>query len=147
VEVFKYLGRLLAQDDNDIRVIRAQPRKARATWARVGQVLRAENVPPHVAGGVLQSVGTGRAALWQQNMGPFNDLFGKSSGVPHPCSLPNGGEAQAAEGPRTRVDLPEVKGCVGRVWDEHTRGVHHSSSANIHGVRGNPLGSNRMQAG
>ena len=107
MEVFKYLGRLLAQDDNDIRVIRAQPRKARATWARVGQVLRAENVPPHVAGGVC-------AALWQQNMGPFNDLFGKSSGVPHPCSLPNGGEAQAAEGPRTRVDLPEVKGCVGK---------------------------------
>ncbi len=99
--------------------------------------------PPSCRGGV----GTGRAALWQQNMGPFNDLFGKSSGVPHPCSLPNGGEAQAAEGPRTRVDLPEVKGCVGRVWeDEHTRGVHHSSSANIHSVRGNPLGSNRMQA-
>jgi hypothetical protein len=45
VEVFKYLGRLLAQDDDDIWAIRAQLRKARATWARVGQVLRAENVP------------------------------------------------------------------------------------------------------
>ena len=34
---------------DDIQVIRAQLRKARATWACVGQVLRAENVPPWVA--------------------------------------------------------------------------------------------------
>jgi hypothetical protein len=33
VEVYKYLGRLLAQDDDDIQAIRAQMRKARATWA------------------------------------------------------------------------------------------------------------------
>jgi hypothetical protein len=44
VEVFKYLGRLLAQDDDDIQAIRAQLRKARGTWARVGQVVQAENV-------------------------------------------------------------------------------------------------------
>jgi hypothetical protein len=49
VEVFKYLGRLLAQDDDDTQAIRAQLRKARSTWARVGQVLWAENVPPQVA--------------------------------------------------------------------------------------------------
>ncbi len=48
VKVFKYLGRLLAQDYDDIQVIGAQLRKARATWAHVGQVLRVENVPPHV---------------------------------------------------------------------------------------------------
>ena len=40
---------LLVQDDDDIRAIRAQLRKARATWAHVGQVLRAENVPPCIA--------------------------------------------------------------------------------------------------
>jgi hypothetical protein len=41
VEVFKYLGRMfLAQDDDDIQAVRAQLRKARAVWARVGQVLR-----------------------------------------------------------------------------------------------------------
>jgi hypothetical protein len=33
VEVFKYLGHLLAQDDDDIQAICAQMRKARATWA------------------------------------------------------------------------------------------------------------------
>jgi hypothetical protein len=49
VEVFKHLGRLLAQDDDDIQAIRAQMRKARGTWARVGQVLQVENVPPRIA--------------------------------------------------------------------------------------------------
>jgi len=56
VEVFKYLGRLLAQDDDDIRAIRAQLWKARGTWARVGQVLRAENVPPLVAAKFYKAV-------------------------------------------------------------------------------------------
>ena len=39
VEVFKYLGRLLAQDDDDVQAVRQQIRKARGTWTRVGQVL------------------------------------------------------------------------------------------------------------
>jgi hypothetical protein len=49
VEVFKYLGHLLAQDDDNIQAIRAQLWKARATWACIRQVLRAENVPPRIA--------------------------------------------------------------------------------------------------
>jgi hypothetical protein len=44
------------------------------------------------------------------------------------------------------VDLPEVKGCVERVWDEHTREVHHSLLADDHSVCGDPPGSHRMQA-
>ena len=56
VEVFKYLGRLLAQDDDDIQAIRAQLRKARATWARVGQVLRSENASPRVAAKFYKAV-------------------------------------------------------------------------------------------
>jgi len=56
VEVFKYLGRLLAQDDDDIQAIRAQLQKARATWDRVGQVLRAENVPPRIAAKFYKAV-------------------------------------------------------------------------------------------
>jgi hypothetical protein len=39
VEVFKYLGRMMAQDDDDIHAVWSQMRKARATWARVGQIL------------------------------------------------------------------------------------------------------------
>jgi hypothetical protein len=49
VEVYKYLGRMMAQDDDDIQAIRAQLRKARSTWARVGQVLRSKNAPPFIA--------------------------------------------------------------------------------------------------
>ena len=56
VEVFKYLGRLLAQDDDNIQAIRAQLRKARATWARVGQVLRSENASPRVAAKFYKAV-------------------------------------------------------------------------------------------
>jgi hypothetical protein len=33
VEVFKYLGRLLVQDDDDAQAIRQQMQKARGVWA------------------------------------------------------------------------------------------------------------------
>ena len=60
VEVFKYLGRLLAQDDDDVQAVRQQIRKARGTWARVGQVLQGENAAPRIAAkfykAVVQSV-------------------------------------------------------------------------------------------
>ncbi len=46
VESFRYLGRILAQDDDDIRAVRSQIKKARGIWARVGQVLQADNTPP-----------------------------------------------------------------------------------------------------
>ena len=40
VESFWYLGQILAQDDNDIRAVRSQLKKARGIWARVGQAGR-----------------------------------------------------------------------------------------------------------
>ncbi len=45
------------------------------------------------------------------------------------------------------MGLPEVEGCVGRVWDEHTGGVHHGPSTDDHGVCGDPPSFNRMQVG
>ena len=39
VKVFRYLGRLLLQDDDDIQAVRSQLCKVRGTWAWVGQVL------------------------------------------------------------------------------------------------------------
>jgi hypothetical protein len=60
VEVFKYLGHLLAQDDDNVQAVRLQIRKAWGVWARVSQVLRAENTAPRVAAkfykAVVQSV-------------------------------------------------------------------------------------------
>jgi hypothetical protein len=43
-KVFNYLGCLMSQDDDDIQAIRAQIRKARSTWALIGQVLWSKNV-------------------------------------------------------------------------------------------------------
>ena len=60
VESFRYLGRILAQDDEDVRAVRSHIKKARGTWARVGQVLQADNTPPKVSAmfykAVVQSV-------------------------------------------------------------------------------------------
>ena len=60
VRAFRYLSRLLSQDDNNIQAVRSQLCKARGTWARVGQVLRKENAPPRVSAkfykAIVQSV-------------------------------------------------------------------------------------------
>ncbi len=48
--VFKYLGRLLACDDNDTQAMRGNLAKARKCWARVSHVLRAENAALQVCG-------------------------------------------------------------------------------------------------
>jgi hypothetical protein len=56
VEVFKYLGRLLAQDDDNAQAIRQQMRKVRGVWAPVGQVLRGENVTLRVAATFYKAV-------------------------------------------------------------------------------------------
>ena len=65
VEVSKYLGRMLAQDDDDIQAIRAQLRKARATWACVGQVLWSKNALPFVAAPFYQAIDQAPPPLWQ----------------------------------------------------------------------------------
>jgi hypothetical protein len=60
VESFRYLGQILAQDDDKIRAVRSQIKKAQEIGARVGQVLQAENTPPKVSAkfykAVVQSV-------------------------------------------------------------------------------------------
>ena len=60
VESFRYLGQILAQDNDDVRAVRNQIKKARGIWARVGQVLQADNTPPKVSAkfykAVVQSV-------------------------------------------------------------------------------------------
>ena len=50
VEVFKYLGRLMAMDDNDLPAVRSNIKKARSCWARISRVLRADNATPRVSG-------------------------------------------------------------------------------------------------
>ncbi len=60
VDSFQYLGRILAQDDDDVWAVRNQIKKARGIWARVGQVLMVDLTPPKVSAkfykAVMQSV-------------------------------------------------------------------------------------------
>jgi hypothetical protein len=46
----------MAQDDNVVHAVRHQLRKARGTWARVGQVLRSKNATPPVAAKFYKAV-------------------------------------------------------------------------------------------
>ncbi len=46
VEVFKYLGRLLAYNDNDAQAVRGNLKKAWGIWARLSRTIRAENASP-----------------------------------------------------------------------------------------------------
>ena len=48
VEVFQYLGRLLAYDDNNSQSININLKKARGCWARILRVLQVENTSPRV---------------------------------------------------------------------------------------------------
>jgi hypothetical protein len=56
VEVFKYLGRLLIHNNDNIQAICTQLPKARATWAWVSQVLHNENVSPHITATFYKAV-------------------------------------------------------------------------------------------
>ena len=50
VEVFKYLGRLMSMDDNDIQAVRSNMRKARKVFARLSRLLRMDNATPRACG-------------------------------------------------------------------------------------------------
>jgi hypothetical protein len=50
VEVFKYLGRLIAYNDTNTQAMRLNLRRARGCWARVLHVLRAENADARTCG-------------------------------------------------------------------------------------------------
>jgi hypothetical protein len=56
VEVYKHLGWMMAQNNNDIQAIQAQLRKARSTWARVGQVFCSKNASPFIAMRFYQAI-------------------------------------------------------------------------------------------
>jgi hypothetical protein len=59
---------MMAQEDNGIQAVRHQLRKARGTWACVGQRLRSENLTPWVAAkfykAVVQAVLLYSSKMW-----------------------------------------------------------------------------------
>ncbi len=48
--MLKYLGQLLAYDNNDTQAIQGNLKKARKSWGQVSCILRAENASPKVCG-------------------------------------------------------------------------------------------------
>ena len=80
VKVFKYCGRLLAQDNDDVQAVRLQIQKARGMWACVGQVLCAENATPRVAAkfykAVVRSVLLYSSKTWNLNRAVLAQLEG-----------------------------------------------------------------------
>ena len=48
VEVFKYLGRLIAHNDEDTQSVHSNLKRARRVWARLSCILTAENATPRV---------------------------------------------------------------------------------------------------
>jgi hypothetical protein len=56
VDSFQYLGRILAQDDDDVRAVRQQIKETQGIWARVGQVLMAANTLPKVSAKIYKAV-------------------------------------------------------------------------------------------
>ena len=56
MELFKYLGRLLAMDDNDVKAIRANLKKAQKCWKMLSRFPRAENMDAQVCGMFYKAV-------------------------------------------------------------------------------------------
>merc|ERR1711906_15227 len=56
VEIFKYLGRLIAYDDTDVPAARRQLARARAVWGRLRKIIQKENITAPVAGMFYQAV-------------------------------------------------------------------------------------------
>ncbi len=56
VDLFRYLGQILAQDDDDVQAVRQQIKKACGIWARIRQVLTADNTPPKVSANFYKAV-------------------------------------------------------------------------------------------
>ena len=47
--MFRYLGRILTLDDNDVRTVRCQTKRVWGIWACLGQILQADNTPLKVS--------------------------------------------------------------------------------------------------
>jgi hypothetical protein len=69
VEVFKYLGRLLAYDDSNTQAMRGNLKKVRKSWDRVSRILRAENTSAKVCGvfyiAIVQAVQLFGSETWK----------------------------------------------------------------------------------
>jgi hypothetical protein len=90
VDSFRYLGRILAQDNNSVWAVRSQIKKARGIWTRVGQVVQADNTPWKVSAKFYKAVVQSILLYGSKVYKPINDCTGAVGGVPYPRSIPYG---------------------------------------------------------
>jgi hypothetical protein len=80
VEVFKYLGRLLAYDDNDARAVRGNLRKAWGIWVRLSHTIRSENASPRACSvfykATVQSILMFGSKTWNLSLVSLKSLEG-----------------------------------------------------------------------
>jgi hypothetical protein len=80
VEVFKYLGRLLAYNNNDAQAVRGNLKKARGIWARLSCTIRAENASPCACGmfykATVQSILLFGSETWNLSLSSLKLLKG-----------------------------------------------------------------------
>ena len=55
VQLFKYLGRIIAYDGSDVPAARRQLARTRAVWGRLSKIIAKESVPAPVAGMFYQA--------------------------------------------------------------------------------------------
>jgi hypothetical protein len=100
VEVFKYLGWLLAYDNNDTQAMQGNLKKARKNWGQVSRILRAENASPMVCGvfykAIVQAVLLFGSETWKLSPLSLKSLEGFQIQAAHrmvgkmPTKNPNG---------------------------------------------------------
>jgi hypothetical protein len=80
VDLFRYLGRILAQDDDEVWAVRHQIKNAHGIWVKVRQVLTVDNTPPKVSAkfykAVMQSVLLYGSETWNLMTTPLAWLEG-----------------------------------------------------------------------
>jgi hypothetical protein len=120
VDLFRYLGWILAQNDDDVRAVRNQIKKAWGIWARVGQVLMVDNTPLKVSTKFYKVC----PPIWQQDLEPLHNCLGTAGGVSYLRSLPDGRETQAKERNASCVGVSTVLQRSEGVWYGHHVALH-----------------------
>ncbi len=110
VEVFKYLGRLLAYDDNDTQAVRNNLKKARGIWARLSRTIRAENAPPPCVRHLLQSNRAINITVWKRDMEYVTGGFEKFGRVSYMGCLAYGRQ-EATETSGRYMGVPKLSSC------------------------------------
>ena len=113
MEVFKYLGRLTAFDDDDTQAVRGNLAKARRVWARISRIFSGrERVRPRMWH-VLQSHRVVCPSFWERNMGVVARHVTTSGRLPCKISAPD--DRLAPKEGRRVVEVPEdedsLSGC------------------------------------